>query len=97
MPGSGGAGERVEPDEQFAGAGDDVAGGGEGLADQGAGKDSTGSTPDILTDSKHTEYGDVGNVNLIVELSPDFREGRRFCLQMLSKDRRPWTSAAAWR
>ena len=29
-----GGGERVEPDEQLAGAGDDVAGGGEGFADQ---------------------------------------------------------------
>ena len=32
--GAAGRGERVEPDEQLAGAGVDVAGGGEGLADQ---------------------------------------------------------------
>src|SRR6202042_135245 len=32
-----GRGERVEPDEQDAGAGMDVAGDGEGLADQGVG------------------------------------------------------------
>ena len=33
--GPAGGGERVEPDEQLAGAGDDVAGAGEGFADQG--------------------------------------------------------------
>jgi DDE family transposase len=33
--GAPGRGERVEPDEQFAGAGPDVAGGGEGFADEG--------------------------------------------------------------
>jgi hypothetical protein len=32
--GAPGRGERVEPDEQLAGSGDDVAGCGEGLADQ---------------------------------------------------------------
>ena len=35
--GAPGRGERVEPDEQFAGGGADVAGGGESLADQGVG------------------------------------------------------------
>ena len=30
-------GERVEPDEQLAVAGDDIAGGGEGFADEGVG------------------------------------------------------------
>ena len=35
--GAAGCGERVEADEQFAVAGDDVTGGGEGFADEGAG------------------------------------------------------------
>jgi hypothetical protein len=34
VPGPPGRGERVEPDEQLAVAGADVAGGGEGFADQ---------------------------------------------------------------